>query len=59
MKVGDLVRLVRVLNAGQIGIIIDNSRVVHNETRFDLIMIDGRAVKDITQHYLEVISESK
>ena len=59
MKIGDLVKLVRVRNAGQIGVIIDNPRKVHDEERFDLMMADGRIVKDIPQPYLEMINEGR
>lgn len=59
MKVGDLVRLIRLSTKGQIGIIVDNPRRLHGEDRFDILMEDGTMVKDLPRPYMEMLSESR
>ena len=58
MKVGDIVRLIRLSSKGQLGIVIDNPRRLHREGRFDILMEDGTMVKDLPRPYIEVINES-
>ena len=58
MKVGDIVRLIRLSSKGQLGIVIDNPRHLHGEDRFDILMEDGTMVKDLPRPYIEVINES-
>ena len=59
MKVGDLVKLVKLSTKGQLGIVIDNPRLLHGEDRFDLLMEDGTMVKDLPRPYMEVINECR
>jgi len=59
MEIGDLVKLVKLSGAGQIGIVIDNPRRLHGEDRFDILMEDGEMVTDLPRPYMEAISESR
>ena len=59
MNVGDLVKLIKLSGAGQLGIVIDNPRRLHGEDRFDILMSDGIMVKDLPETYTEVISENQ
>ena len=59
MKVGDLVKLIKLSGAGQLGIVVDNPRRLHGEDRFDILMEDGTMVKGLPEPYAEVISENR
>jgi len=59
VKVGDLVRLVKVSTAGQFGIVLSNPHTLHGVDRFDLLMEDGTRVKGLPRPYMEVVSESR
>ena len=59
MKVGDLVKLIKLNTKGQMGIVIDNPRRLHGEDRFDLLMEGGTIVKDLPRPYMEAVSESR
>ena len=59
VKCGDLVRLIRLSEKGQLGIVLDSPRRLHGEDRFDLLMEDSTIVKDLPRPYMEVVSESR
>jgi hypothetical protein len=59
VKVGDLVKLVKVSTAGQVGIVLSNPHRLHGVDRFDLLMDDGKIVKGLPRPYMEVISEAR
>jgi len=59
VKVGDLVKLVKLRQAGQVGIVLSNPHRLHGVDRFDLLMDDGKIVKGLPKPYMEVISESR
>jgi hypothetical protein len=59
VKVGDLVKLIKLSGAGHIGIVVDNPRRLHGEDRFDILMADGTMVKGLPEPYAEVISECR
>ena len=58
MKVGDLVKLVKLRQAGQVGIVLSNPRTLHGVDRFDILTEDGKIVKGLPRPYMVVVSES-
>ena len=59
MKVGDLIKLVKLRQGGMVGIIVSYSRRLHGADRFDVLTADGQMVKDLPWPYMEVISEAR
>ena len=59
MKVGDLVRLVKLRQGGMLGIIVSAPRRLHGVDRFDVLTADGQMVKGLPRPYMEAISENR
>ena len=59
MKVGDLVKLVKLRQAGQVAIVLSNPHTLHGVDRFDILTEDGKIVKGLPRPYMVVISESR
>ena len=59
VKVGDLVKLIKLSGAGHVGIVVNNPRRLHGEDRFDILMQDGTMIKGLPRPYMELISESR
>ena len=59
MKVGDLVKLVKVSTAGQVAIVLSNPHTLHGVDRFDILTEDGKIVKGLPRPYMVVISEAR